>query len=357
MTVTIYRSTDASAPTLTGQVGSLIALLDACLVTGYGSKSAAGWTKPFSNSGNQGCWRNSPTNGTGYHLNILDSGPGGGGAREARMTGFATMSALGTGTGQFPTSGQLAIGIGAAVIRKSVSADATARPWVLVADDTVFYLNIDTGDFSSPVAASMVMFGDFVSYKASDPYRCAMIGRQAENTADVRYDPFHAYPGMNVGLYSVLAANIPGHFIAANWNGVGGSITCGKHSDMVKMGAGSGAAGSGLTGQSQLNSASINATVCMGATIGNPAAFPYPNGPDGGAYLAPVWLHHNGCVRGHYKGLWNSCHDRVFNHLDTFSGSGQLAGKDFIALNIIATNGNGTPSWGQAVVETSDTWS
>ena len=38
---TIYRSTDASAPVLTGEVGKLVDLLDACLVNGYGAKSAA----------------------------------------------------------------------------------------------------------------------------------------------------------------------------------------------------------------------------------------------------------------------------------------------------------------------------
>lgn len=42
MTVRVYRWDDASAPTLTGQLGSLITLLDAVLVNGYGSKTAAG---------------------------------------------------------------------------------------------------------------------------------------------------------------------------------------------------------------------------------------------------------------------------------------------------------------------------
>lgn len=38
---TLYRSTDVGAPILTGSVGSLIALLDACLVNGYGSLRAS----------------------------------------------------------------------------------------------------------------------------------------------------------------------------------------------------------------------------------------------------------------------------------------------------------------------------
>ena len=48
MTVTVYRSTDASAPVLTGVAGAMKAVLDACLVNGYGAKAAAGWSAPFS---------------------------------------------------------------------------------------------------------------------------------------------------------------------------------------------------------------------------------------------------------------------------------------------------------------------
>src|ERR1700692_1964892 len=123
MTVTVYRSTDASAPVLTGSVGTLLTVLDAVLVNGYGAVSAAAWTKPFSNASNVGCYKNSATDGTGFCLNVNDAGPGSGGAREARMTGFETMSALSTGTGQFPTSAQLTIGIGSVVLRKSTTAD------------------------------------------------------------------------------------------------------------------------------------------------------------------------------------------------------------------------------------------
>ena len=45
---TIYTATDIGGPgLLTGVTGSLINILNACLVNGYTSKSAAGWTKPF----------------------------------------------------------------------------------------------------------------------------------------------------------------------------------------------------------------------------------------------------------------------------------------------------------------------
>ena len=39
-----FESTDAGAPTLNNAVGSMIAVLDACLITGYNSKSVASIT-------------------------------------------------------------------------------------------------------------------------------------------------------------------------------------------------------------------------------------------------------------------------------------------------------------------------
>ena len=86
-TVNIYRSTDASAPTLEGVNGSLVALLDACLVNGYGSQSAAGWTIAYTTT-NKRVYRNSTTDGTGFYLNVDDSGSGSGGAQEAAYDGL-----------------------------------------------------------------------------------------------------------------------------------------------------------------------------------------------------------------------------------------------------------------------------
>lgn len=50
MTVTVYRSTDGSAPTLTNAIGQMLLLLDAILVDGYAGKSSQGWTKSTLNT-------------------------------------------------------------------------------------------------------------------------------------------------------------------------------------------------------------------------------------------------------------------------------------------------------------------
>ena len=68
MTVRLYRSTDGSAPTLSGTAGDLINLLDKCLVSGYGSSTAAGWTKPYTST-NAAAFR--PGLGLQYYINIL----------------------------------------------------------------------------------------------------------------------------------------------------------------------------------------------------------------------------------------------------------------------------------------------
>jgi hypothetical protein len=351
MTVITYRSTDASAPVLTGSVGTLLTVLDAVLVNGYGALSAAGWAKPFSNSGNIGCYKNSAVDGTGFCLNVNDAGPGAGGAREARITGFQTMSALSTGTGQFPTQGQLAIGIGALVCRKSTTADTTARAWTIIADDTVFHLFIETGDTVSPTATYAVTFGDIFAAKTSDPYRCAILGRNFENTNAPNADPMAILLTPSIAWFS---STIAGHYMAAHWTGVGGSIAVGKHVDQTKQCALIGQATTGTSG------ATLGATLATnGSGIGrnNFSGLPYPNGPDGGLYLSPVWLHHTNCIRGYFKGLWAPLHDRPFNHNDTISGSGNLAGKSFLVQNIMLYAPGGGFDNGQILIETSNTWS
>ena len=45
MTVRVYRSTDFGAPQLSGQVGTLIAILNACLVDGYGTNTITSLTQ------------------------------------------------------------------------------------------------------------------------------------------------------------------------------------------------------------------------------------------------------------------------------------------------------------------------
>src|SRR5574342_915592 len=138
----VYRSSDASAPVLTGQVGSLISLLDACLVTGYGVKPGAGWSKPYTGT-NKAAFQNG-FGSVQMLLRVDDNGPVT--AREARITGYETMSDVDTGVNPFPTAAQGVGGIAMLVARKSATADATGRDWIIVADERTMYAFVQTGD-------------------------------------------------------------------------------------------------------------------------------------------------------------------------------------------------------------------
>ena len=168
MQFTIYNSGDVGGPgAIQGVAGDVLRILDACLVNGYAGHPAAGWTKPFANAGNIGCYKNaSPANsGNGFGVVINDNGPNVTSTfKEAWATGWESVlgvgAPVGTGTGQFPTPAQL-LATGHVVLRKSVSADATNRNWIIFADSLTFYLFILTGDLAG--AYWWLWFGDFFS--------------------------------------------------------------------------------------------------------------------------------------------------------------------------------------------------
>lgn len=330
MGVTLYKSTDASAPSLTGAVGSLVALLDACLVNGYGTQAAAGWTIAYTATNKRDYKQGTGSNGC--YLDVDDSGPGGGGAREARMRGYEAMTALGTGTNAFPTTSQSSF---ATICRKSTTADSTARPWYLIADSTCFYLFIDTGDLANPSYSTTFMFGDIFSYKSGDAYNTAIIGRSSENSFAQGVDQLST-----VSAQSLFSQAIAGHYIDRTWTGVGGAVNCGKISSGFCTGVNNPGNG-GLMGVGDAFS-----------------QLPYPNGPDGALELAPIFVTHNTALRGYLKGLWAPCHRQPCGHGDTFTGTGNMAGKSFLALNTAYMWGGTWNAYGgQLVVETSNTWS
>lgn len=327
--VQVYKSTDGSAPTLNGTVGSLVALLDACLVVGYGAKAAAGWTKPFTGT-NAAVFRNSATLGTGFYLDVNDNGPGAGVAREARLRGYEVMTAVATGTNPFPTVAQATNGL---FVRKSITADTTARAWTIVADETVFYLFIETGDFTAPVSVSTFAFGDFFSYKTSDAYRCIIIGRLTENSGSTADDSLARVP---TALAS-MANTVTGHYVARSWSAIGGSLAVGKVIDYAKCGTGGGSG------------------TCIGRYVAGDG-MTYPNGPDSGLYLSPIWINHSSAVRGYLKGLWAPLQNRPLSHNDTFSGTGVMSAKTFLVQDVHNSQLNSSTG-GQVMVETTNTWS
>ena len=316
MPVRVYRSTDAGAPVLSGTADSLVNLLTKILVDGYGALAGSGWTKPFT-AANRAVFRAGA--GNQFYLDVDDSGPGAGGAREARLRGYETMTAVATGTGPFPTVAQLAAGI---VARKSATLDATARAWIAVADERTLYLFLSTGDSAGQYRA--IAFGEFFSYLAGDAYRTMIVGWTSENSGSNSLDPLSVLllPGQTmIGVTT-------GQYWARSSVGTGIAQQFGKHTDVFK------------TNQAQT------------VGVGN---IPFPNPIDGGIYVAPIEMGDPnsspvGGVRGRMRGFWCGCHAGAsFNDGDTFQGAGALAGKAFL---VVKAHGNG----GYYLIETSNTW-
>ncbi len=301
--VTVYRNTDSSAPTLSGTAGDLVNLFDKCLVTGYGSKAAAGWSKPYTGT-NTAVFRMG--GGNQFYLNLDDNSPGAGGATEARARGYEVMTAVGTGTGLFPTVAQVTNGI---IPRKSAAANATTRSWVVVADDRTVYLYVLTADTANVYLS--FMFGDFYSYLASDNYRTMIAGRITENN------------GSASDFLSRLApakAALSGHFVARNYTGLGTSAVAGKYGD-----------------------SSVNNTALTGNIT-------FPNPVDGGLYGSPCFLYvpDAATIRGQLRGFWHQLHTATgFADFDTVSGSGRTF--TFLKQTIDGSSA-------AFLMETSDTW-
>ena len=293
---TYYTGSDAGATSLTGTSGSLLSVLDACLVNGYGAKPGAGWTKPHANSNNVGCYQQ----GTGsfMHLMVVDNALTT--SAEARITGFVSMSSVSAGTSSFPTVAQGVNG-NALIVRKNRSTGSIARAWKVFADSSSFYMFIDSGD--NPGRYYAFSFGDFYSYASVQPdkSKCMIVSRTTESSSLVAPDRLDT-----IGTTMTLA--VAGHYVVNSLNGTYMSDNVNVHGDTVKG----------------------DATFLLGTLN-------YPNVPDSGIYVSPVWVASftGGAapvanLRGTMRGFYQILHP-IANLTDgqQFSGSGVYSSKIF----------------------------
>lgn len=298
----IYYKTNlsAGAPVLYGAAGSLIGVLDYCLVT------TAGWTK--TNTGTNLATYKAPS-GRGFHIAIDDTT-----TTYARLRGFdaTTPTAAGvaeaSGVGAFPTDTQLNGGV---YIYKSATSDSsTARPWRFASDGLMFHLSITPSTYGS-----LFSFGDFISNKGGDLGNVLLMGESSPS-------------GYVVGATVYTQANsvgAVGNYLAKDYTNLTSSKQCGKVVD-------------GSYGQGS------------NTVIGGSGAS-FPSVVEGGLLVSRV----NICegiagygFRGRIPGIWAPMHTRPIADLDTFTGTGDLTGRTFVAWNVASS--------GQVFIETSDTW-
>ena len=374
--VKVFKSTDAGAPLLSGTAGYLVTVLDAVLVNGYNSKTItitrdgttatatstahgfvtgqclliagadqadyngefyitvtgdnaftftvanspatpatgtitakmapAGWTKSYSGT-NKAAYQ--MLGGNQRFLRVDDAG-----TTAARVVGYEAMTGIDAGTNAFPTDIQVSGGL---YLSKSSVADTSSRVWVILATDKLAHFFINC----APVAGQLCgvsSFGDIKSFAGSDTYQTITM-MQTTATGS------HA----NLAICAGYPNTTPGCYLARAYTQVGSSIPVGKHVDAGKIGA---------------------TTINIGG-----GGLVYPHPVDGGLYLSPLFIHEAGAVRGTLPGLWAPLHPRPLGHLDTVSGSGDLAGKNFLAVYFENVAG-ATITSGEGLLEISNTW-
>lgn len=324
MTVRVYRSSDAGAPTLSGSQGSLINVLSAVLTgpsfngTGnaYGSTPCAGWTRPYTGT-NLAAFRQPLATTNGRYLVVDEVSAD----SNARVTSYENMTAINAGTGQCPTS--MHIALGQLFFYKSTAYSALARPWFIVATDKLFYLWVNSvGDVPIGVNtnAQMMAFGDFPSVAPIDNYNTILIS----NTSS----------GGPTNVLSTAPTNIvvvsSGHYVMRSYTQTGGSVNVSVTSDGFCL--------SGVRG-----------------SIG----LAFPNPVDGKLYLSSTPITEligssTGAYRGTLPGLWQLPHKctGVLNDGDVITNVANLPGRVFEVKQLFYSTNNP----GYVLIETSDTW-
>lgn len=312
-----YNTNTFGSPPLNGKTGSLIDVLDFCLVSG------SGWTKTFNSASGDlnvnvyAAYR--PASGSQMTLFVNDSGgnatiKGG----EAWIMGYENFQGLGTapggnltgsigsGSGQFPLTAQSSTGHLA--VRKSSGASASPwieRPWYVFADAYTMYMIVQS-EGSSPLYF-MFGFGDFFSLNGTnDTYRAMIFGREVDNSTNMgsTVDNSDIICGT-----SVTSANSKGSYLARSVTGIPVPVLFNRHGNMsFRTGA---------------------VSSIMDGTIYT------PNIQDNTFLLTPISISENQSffIRGRLRGLWHISHP-ITSFVDgqVFQGMNDYAGKTFLVI-------------------------
>ena len=165
----VYKYDDANAPVLSGTRGSLVALLKAILIDGYGDKTPpGGWTMPFiDDNAQKAVFRNDPSAGTGFFLRVNElSSPV---ANQPTFLAYEVMTDIDNGAQPFMASEM--------PLYTSYHPDTTPRPWIAFATTTCIYLfwyrcSATTDTLGGEISIDGFFFGDIIPAFPDDAYAC-----------------------------------------------------------------------------------------------------------------------------------------------------------------------------------------
>jgi hypothetical protein len=139
--------------------------------------------------------------------------------------------------------------------QKSNTANTDPRAWSLAADGRLFYYG--KAYSSNQGVQDIAVFGDIASVKSVDPYACVLFGMDTSSVGT---------PEAARQLCVMYTPSLSGLYAARSHSGIGGSAQCSRFFATIGTRA--------------------NAQTFSGALSGPP----YPNPADGGLYLSPLQM-------------------------------------------------------------------
>lgn len=375
MAIKVYTSAQAGAPTLNGQVGALLTVLDACLVNGYNSTvTVSGITSTGGVA--------TVTTATAHGFVSGDSAVIAG-ADQTAYNGEFVVSVVDSTHFTYPVTGspvspattstsfamkrasanftKVYVGTNKAVYR--TNATTGSRPYLRVVDDGTTtgaareaqargYLSmtdVDTGSEPFPTAAQNAA-GTYI-YKSS--------------TVDTVARPWVLITDGNTFYFQACMDQSPNPLLASGgylwWFGFGDILStrsgdpytafiAGSNSPNAQTSSTGGSNSNGMTSTAIRNTTSVTAGAWMvrsfsavtGAVtmqvqghgwdqnaLGTLAIVPYPHPPDNGFIITQVNAVQGGVFRGRFPGVYEPIQGRCLSQFDTVSNVDGYSGRTF----------------------------
>lgn len=210
---------------------------------------------------------------------------------------------------------------------KASAAAGAARAWTLVADGKGFIVHVHTAATNQGAGGVVWEFGDFASLKSGDAYAC----RLQCHSADIAGTATGSITSSS--SYCTSNGANTGAYLARSFTALGGAVA-----------GGHGVSGLFSTGSVSGGTASTSTPI-------------YPNGPNNGLILVGKTVNEIGiCLRGHSRGLFvspQSCH-AAFSWRDKIDGQGLMVGRKLLAIK--CNNPAGTASEGVVFIDITGPW-
>jgi hypothetical protein len=261
----------------------------------------AGWTKPYTNSTTGAIFRQGGGQQRVVQIDATTIASGYG-----RIIGAESASAWNTLIAPFPTNAQVSGGL-----YIQLAALSTSVPWILVADDKLFYFFVNPDNSLTSTNGKCTIFGDIIPSDPGDIF--ATIISSANTTTN------------NIASFATAWSQGESPavtYVARRYGGIGTSRLVGR----------------------------------MALAPTNPSGYgtstypyPFPNGIDGSLHYTKVLVGDPLGVRGTIPGSVTHLHlSSTFTHNDSFLGSGVDTGKCFTLCNMSGSS--------SIILETSNTW-